>query len=277
MYAEIESSSGSAYNKTWYEVPGGYVHSALVHVVDWRFNQPVATAGEKGFWAELTVPFADPRSAPSETARRNRYRYYGGTVYKVIKVVKSADPGSREWWYQIEDEAFAGAYFLPGKYMRVISPEEFKPISPNIEPSLKKLVVKLREQRVYAYERDEVVFSCRTATGARFDAGDFTTPPGKYFVFRKTPTQHMYGGAVGDDGSFDLPGIPWVSYFTTSGIAFHGTYWHNDYGVPRSHGCVNVTSPNAKWIWRWTMPPNDPAERYIHVKKADLGTTVMVE
>jgi len=277
IYAEVETESGTAHNKLWYEVRGGYVHSSNVHVVDWQLNRPETDAGEKGFWAELTVPFFDVRAGPALSAGRTRYRYYGGTVYKVIKVVTSTDRADAGLWYQIEDEMFAGLWFVPGKYMRRIPDSDFAPLSPEIDPAEKKLVVKLREQRVYAYEREREVFSCRAATGAQFQAGDFSTPVGKWFIFRKTPTQHMYGGAVGDEGSFDLPGIPWVCYFTTSGVAFHGTYWHNDYGVPRSHGCVNVTSPNAKWIWRWSMPPNDPAERYIHIRKADLGTIVIVE
>jgi len=40
---------------------------------------------------------------------------------------------------------------------------------------------------------------------------------------------------------YDLPGVPWNSYITEEGIAFHGTYWHNNFGKPRSHGCINLT------------------------------------
>jgi lipoprotein-anchoring transpeptidase ErfK/SrfK len=111
------------------------------------------------------------------------------------------------------------------------------------------------------------------------DERDFSTTPGEFQVFRKTPSQHMYGGAVGDDGSFDLPGVSWVSYFTTSGIAFHSTYWHNDFGVVRSHGCVNVLADVAKWVWRWSMPPNNYDQRYVQLdpKKKEKGTTVVVE
>ncbi|MCS7061143.1 MAG: L,D-transpeptidase [Anaerolineae bacterium] len=277
IYAEIETDSGTAHNKLWYEVKGGYVHSSTVHVVEWQLNRPETQAGENGFWAELTVPFFDVRSGPALSAPRNRYRYYGGTVYKVINVVRSTDPTDQDLWYQIEDEIFAGLWFVPGKYMRRIPDSDFSPLSSDVDPAEKRLVVDLRAQRVHAFERDREVFSCRAATGAQFQAGDFSTPIGRWFIFRKTPTQHMYGGAVGDEGSFDLPGIPWVCYFTTSGVAFHGTYWHNDFGMPRSHGCVNVTSPHAKWIWRWSMPPNNPAERYIHIRKAELGTPVIVQ
>lgn len=280
MYAEMETDSGSAHNRLWYEVEGGYVHSALIHPVRWQLQQPVKDAGEHGFWAEVTVPFTDARSAPSMTAPRTKYRYYSGTVYKIMKVVPSADAGSKDLWYQIEDESFPSKYFAPAREMRVIAQAEFSPLSPEIDPADKKLVVNLKEQRVYAYEKDKEVFVSRAATGAVFrslgDAGNFATPPGTWFVYRKTPAQHMYGGAAGDSDYFDLPGIPWVSYFITNGIAFHGTYWHNDYGVPRSHGCINVPSPNAKWIWRWSMPPNDLIERYTMTRTRNAGTTVIV-
>jgi lipoprotein-anchoring transpeptidase ErfK/SrfK len=319
IYAEMETESGSNHNKLWYEVEGGYIHSALAHPVRWQLNRPVTTVGDDGFWAEVTVPFVDSRVAPSFKAPTTRYRYYGDTVYKVIAAVRSQDKaegksgdttrtatpatpatpttplskpsalsGSTDWWYQIEDESFPGKYFVPASHLRPISLTEFTPLSPHIDPVEKKIVVKLREQRLYAYERGREVFNCRIASGTYFkddvtgEPKDYTTTPGTWNVFRKTPSQHMYGGAVGDAESFDLPGIPWVSYFTTSGIAVHGTYWHNDYGVPRSHGCVNVSSENAKWVWRWSMPPNDYKERYSLVpakerKNPKRGTMVVVE
>jgi lipoprotein-anchoring transpeptidase ErfK/SrfK len=66
--------------------------------------------------------------------------------------------------------------------------------------------------------------------------------------------------AVGDIASngFDLPGVPWVLYITEGGISFHGTYWHNDYGHPHSHGCINMTPQAAKWLFRWTSPTVPP-------------------
>lgn len=300
IYAELETESGSPHNTLWYEVEGGYLHSSLAQPVRWHLNRPVTDAGEHGFWAEVTVPFVDARVAPSVKAALTKYRYYGGTVYKVIRVVKSQDApeevqahplpfsGDTAWWYQIEDEIFPGQYFVPASHLRPIAQAEFSPLSPEVDPREKKLVVKLREQRLYAYEGEREVFTCRIASGAYFkDAAtgqmmDYTTTRGVWYVYRKTPTQHMYGGAVGDADSFDLPGIPWVSYFTQTGIAVHGTYWHNDYGVPRSHGCVNVRSEDAKWVWRWTLPPNDYRERYAMLPAKErrnpaLGTTVIVE
>ena len=94
----------------------------------------------------------------------------------------------------------------------------------------------------------------RAATGAQFSDGDFRTPKGQYVTNRKRPSRHMAAGDRAAPNSYDLPGEPWVSYLTKSGIAFHGTYWHNDFGNPRSHGCINVSSEAARWIYRWTSP-----------------------
>jgi lipoprotein-anchoring transpeptidase ErfK/SrfK len=60
-------------------------------------------------------------------------------------------------------------------------------------------------------------------------------------------------GGVGSN-YYDLPGIGFTSYFTAKGVAIHGTYWHNDYGRPRSHGCVNTPTAAAQWIYRWSQP-----------------------
>jgi hypothetical protein len=68
--------------------------------------------------------------------------------------------------------------------------------------------------------------------------------------------------------------VPWVSYITDSGISFHGTYWHNDYGRPHSHGCINLPSEAAKWIYRWTMPVVPPERRFKYTPGE--GTIVQV-
>jgi lipoprotein-anchoring transpeptidase ErfK/SrfK len=72
---------------------------------------------------------------------------------------------------------------------------------------------------------------------------------------------------------FDLPGVPWVSYFTSNGVAFHGTYWHNDFGVPHSHGCINLTPEAAKWVYLWTTPAVPPKE---YVYSDNHGTRVII-
>jgi lipoprotein-anchoring transpeptidase ErfK/SrfK len=82
----------------------------------------------------------------------------------------------------------------------------------------------------------------------------------------------MAAGDIAASG-FDLPGVPWVLYFTESGLSFHGTYWHNDFGHPRSHGCINISPQAAKWLYRWTTPVVQPGDPYAYRSK---GTKVEI-
>jgi hypothetical protein len=56
------------------------------------------------------------------------------------------------------------------------------------------------------------------------------------------------------DDVIPLVGVPWTSFFTGQGHAFHGTYWHNNFGVPMSHGCVNMRNEDALRLFRWSQP-----------------------
>ena len=106
-------------------------------------------------------------------------------------------------------------------------------------------------QSVTAFEDDKAVLVARCSSGGK----GTKTPLGKFQTFHKGPTIHMTNDGEADAGhGYDLPGVPWVSFFTGTGDSFHGTYWHNDYGKPRSHGCVNLTPADAKFIYRWTLP-----------------------
>ncbi len=62
----------------------------------------------------------------------------------------------------------------------------------------------------------------------------------------------MAGGTNAD--GWDLPGIGWTSLFVGEGVAIHSTFWHNNFGEPMSHGCVNAKPEDAKWIFRWVQP-----------------------
>ncbi len=158
-----------------------------------------------------------------------------------------------EPWYHILEDQWNEDVYVPARHLRVVPANELTPISPDIHPVAKRLEVRTAEQVVIAYELDRPVFMTRAATGGQFYNGDFSTPPGRFITFHKRPSRHMAAGNLAYDG-YDLPGVPWISFFTETGISFHGTYWHNNFGHPRSHGCVNLTPKAAKWIYRWTVP-----------------------
>lgn len=258
-----------AFNRVWYRIgEEGYIHSGVVQPVHTQLNQPVSDIPANGALAEVTVPFTDAHYEAS-TDSPVAFRFYYETTYWVMNLTQNTQG---EAWYHILEDHWNQDVFVPARHLRLVPDEELSPISPNIPPVGKRLEVRTDHQVVIAYELDQPVFMARTATGAHFSNGDFSTPPGRFITFHKRPSRHMAAGNLAYDG-YDLPGVPWISFFTETGISFHGTYWHNNFGKPRSHGCVNLTPKAAKWIYRWTVPVVPPGKLYVY---ENYGTIVDV-
>lgn len=113
----------------------------------------------------------------------------------------------------------------------------------------KHITVDVSEQMLYAYDGDTLYMQERISTGLEFSP----TPRGTFTVFKMTPSRYMQGPIpnVSED-FFDLPGVPWNMYFTYGGAVIHGAYWHDHFGQPWSHGCVNLTPDAAKQLYLWT-------------------------
>ena len=252
--------SEDSFNMVWYKVgEEGYTHSGAIQPVLTKTNPVVAQLPPDGAVAEVTVPYTDAHWDPGED-EPVAYRFYYSTTYWVTEIV--ADENGTPW-YGVRDDKWEYMYYVPASHLRIIPHEEMQPISPHVPPQNKQLEVHLPEQVMIAYEFDQPVFMARVATGAIFSNGDYSTPTGRYTTFHKRSSRHMARGNLAANG-YDLPGVPWNSYITEDGIAFHGTYWHNNFGRPRSHGCINLTSQAAKWVFLWTMPvvPPDQESKY---------------
>jgi hypothetical protein len=238
-----------ATNRVWYEVGNlGYVHSSAVQPVRAELQEPAPYIPYLGTLTEVTLPFIEAYWEPSKKAD-HAYRFYYATTHWVNGL--SWDQKGRAW-YRIYDDRIAEHYFAMAEGLRVVPLSELTPISPEVPPAEKRIVVSLMDQNVRCFEGPTEVFSARISSGAKFEKGDYFTPTGGFTTFRKRGSRHMAAGnsATG----YDLPGVPWVSYITQEGISFHGTYWHNDFGTPRSHGCLNMSPLAAKWLYRWTHP-----------------------
>lgn len=259
----------TAYNRVWYEAAeGGYIYSGSVQPVHTVLNEPQSIS-LKGALGEVSVPYTDAHLEPNATSDVV-YRLYYETVHWVKASAIDATDGSI--WYCLLDDKFQQYYYVPGKHIRLIPDSELAPLSQEIPSEQKRIEVRLKDQLVLAYENNDIVFATRAATGGRRMNGHYTTPDGDFLTFHKRPTRHMAAGDIASNG-FDLPGVPWVLYITQSGISFHGTYWHNDYGHPRSHGCINLTPQASKWLFRWTIPTVPPDKEFAY---GYVGTKVQI-
>jgi lipoprotein-anchoring transpeptidase ErfK/SrfK len=109
----------------------------------------------------------------------------------------------------------------------------------------KSIVISISQQMLWAYKGKQIVLNSYVSTGRT----GFDTPVGSFAVLTKLPSQTMEGVIGGE--YYNVPDVPWVLYFTNSGHALHGTYWHNSFGTPMSHGCVNLPLDVAAWLYDW--------------------------
>jgi len=280
-------------NQRWVETPEGFVYGPYLQPVKNQPNQPVeslppSTRGS-GMWAEVTVPFAEaalvkgePSSnswAEARTEQGLPLRVYYNQAFWIDEI-KTNDSGNK--YYRINPNYYGGVDMLwvEAEALRPITLDELIPIDP--EASDKRIIVDVTHQFLSCYQGKEEVYFCRVSTGAKYDmygnpVDKWATPVGAHRITRKYISLQMSGGTTG--AGYDLPGIAWTSVFATGGVAIHSTFWHNNYGDPVSHGCVNCKPEDAKWIFRWAAPEvvYDPGMLDVTVTGDDSTTVNVVE
>jgi hypothetical protein len=253
---EVAGEGWYPHNNTWYAIEDGYAYSSNIQPVNNYLNEPVSAiplAGfpGKGFYGEVTVPYIDAMPTPA-AGGHPVYRLYSSCILYVKKIVPGTDG---KIWYDLYDET-GKPMFIPGETMRIVTQDELKPLRPEVAD--KKVVINLKLQRLSAYENNVEVYRTKISAGREYFGenvdGDklSLTSVGNYALWRKQVSRHMAGGTATE--GYDLPGIGWVSYFAANGSAIHSCYWHNDYGRPKSSGCLNCTPKDANWLFRWTAP-----------------------
>lgn len=261
---EGEAPPQNPNNNRWYRTAQGYIYTATVHLMQ-PYRQPIEVRTmpemiideEPGFWAEVIVPETPAREEPSGAQfiadTEEKVVLSHSSVHRVIEI--ETDDAGFIWYKLHNDKKGEDDYYALARHMRYLSPAELAPIHP--EAANKRIEVNLAAGRIDCFEGDALVMSTLTSSGA----DGWNTPRGEWAVVYKQPSRRMHSGdgsaASGGDSdqdAFDLPGVPFCTFFTTQGHAIHGTWWHGDYGHPRSHGCLNVPSDLARWIWRWVTP-----------------------
>jgi L,D-transpeptidase catalytic domain len=136
--------------------------------------------------------------------------------------------------------------------------------------AVKKIIVDLSKQRVYAYEDEKLALNFLVSTG-KWGA----TPTGTYRIWYKVRSQTMKGGNRALGTYYYLPNVQWVQYFN-QGIGFHSTYWHNNFGTPMSHGCINMTTTDAETLYHWATPSMPTGVKIFRSNSDNPGTEVQV-
>lgn len=139
----------------------------------------------------------------------------------------------------------------------------------------KKIMVDLSTQHLYAYEGDRVVMDFPVSTGKWHH-----TPTGTFDIWVKLRYTKMEGGNSAIGTYYYLPNVPYTMFYANSevpksdGYSIHGAYWHDNFGHPMSHGCINMRTADAGQVFAWADPTTvgwvNPAT------KENPGTQVIV-
>jgi len=111
----------------------------------------------------------------------------------------------------------------------------------------KWMAINIEQQTLVAYEGSRAVMSTKISSGL---LDKFPTKKGLFRIYREHQVRTMAGGR-GED-RYNLKEIPYALYFY-KGQAMHGTYWHNSFGKPTSHGCINLSLSDAEWLYKWAL------------------------
>lgn len=184
------------------------------------------------------MPVAAPEQAPANN-------YTGEMTTHVVGAGEELGLIARQYNVSMTDIVSLNALTNPdllyvGQELRIPAAGIYTPTAADAPPAPtsqgRAILVSTGEQRVYAYENGQMVRSHLVSTGR----AETPTVLGDYNVYIKLQADDMSGP------DYFLPQVPWVMYFY-QGYALHGTYWHNSFGRPMSHGCVNLPVDEARW------------------------------
>lgn len=138
-----------------------------------------------------------------------------------------------------------------------------------VSPS-KWIEVDLSEQMLKAWDGNTLAMEFPISSGKWYP-----TPKGDFRIWYKTRSQAMTGGSKELGTYYYLPGVP-NNMFFHGDFAIHGAYWHNNFGQPMSHGCVNSPLPNVAQLFEWAGPFVPPGVNAVRASNENPGTRVVV-
>ena len=284
---------GGLSNQRYVETPQGYIYSSVLQPTRNLPNTPLTEmpAGQKGFWAEVTVPYvelthegvvASPWLQDHITYNFRPKLYYGQVVW--IDQVRTTSGFPEYRWNEDVPHGYGyGAYgelfWADGAGFKVLTDADVAPISPDVDPNEKKIDANLDYQTLSCYEGNKEVYFCRISSGLGYDpstgqtSDKLATPVGNLLTHWKIISLNMTAGTF--QSGYSTPAVPWSTMISGDGVAIHGAFWHNAFGEKRSHGCINVSPEDAKWIFRWTTPYVSLAQSEIRISLPDHGTIVV--
>lgn len=285
---------GGLTNQRYVETPEGYVYASVLQPTRNLPNTPITEmpSGQQGFWAEVTVPYVElaHEGVVASPWLRDHIDYnfpprlYYGQVVWIDQIRTNNGFAEYRWNEGANGHGYgygaSGEFFwADGAAFKVLTEEDVAPINPDVDPNEKKIQVDLDYQTLSCLEGNTEVYFCRISSGIKFDpqtgqiSDKLATPVGNLLTHWKIISLNMTAGTF--QSGYSTPAVPWTTMVSGDGISIHGAFWHNAFGEKRSHGCINVSPQDAKWIFRWTTPYVSLAQSEARVSLPDHGTIVV--
>ncbi|HJL03465.1 MAG: hypothetical protein CMN31_27185 [Sandaracinus sp.] len=220
------------------------------------------------------LPYAwnlSSRNHHYQRTERGRFRRRGRVAYhEGFPVVEEVEDGRRTYLRSPDGRWFRDAD------VRVARQRE-RP--DGVGPEDKWIDVDLTNQVVVLYRGDTPIYATLTSTGKPVRNPEnpeetWETLTGLFRVKSKHLTDTMDGDTA-VDGPYSVDDVPYVMYFELA-YALHSAFWHNGFGRPRSHGCVNLTPRDARWVFEWADPQLPEGWHSVYPTEENPGTFIHV-
>ncbi len=239
-----------------------------------------------GFWIAMNdLAPARPSKMHGETIAQGRIDF-GWVLAEHASVygapaLKGKPVGVRDRFERIEVGEHSGAMVRVGESSWMLArdlaiPTSAAPPAEVAAPAERWIDVDLASQTLVAYEGPQAVYATLVSTGRGPRGTDSATPAGVHRIWVKIRASDMDNVERGElDAHYSMEDVPYVQFFNGA-VGLHGTYWHSDFGHVRSHGCVNLTPLDARWMFAFTEPHLPPGWVAAYPTALDAGTVVRV-
>lgn len=277
---------------------------AYAHPSDYDADQYVEAFGEgfglivAGHQTYAGIPFA--RTRRGLWVERESLRFVGGSGFQGVVLAEGEGldlawvtargasalnqvngravrrVGHREVVHVAEEPTRSTVRLTDGTFMRARDLARARPAPrpEGVGPTERWIDVDVDQQVLVAYEGDRPVFATLVSSGRALRTHE--TPVGEFRIWIKLATSNMDDLERQDVSSnYSIEGVPWVQYFEGSN-GFHAAFWHDDFGRRRSHGCVNLSPQDARWLFDFTLPVLPAGWYAILPTDQDPGTLVRV-